>query len=1133
MENNKAYRIALERIEACIAEKATTLDLSSLGLEEIPKEVEECVWIENLDLGDNQLSVIEYLEKLTKLRHLNIGRYSDRQINNEKWTDRLYENSINTITGLDTLLNLETLNLSNNQIRGISGLENLSKLVELNLHGNKIRVIDKLDSLTSLVTLYLGVNNISEIGGLNNLHFLKNLYLFYNQIIEITGLENLICLEELQLRDNKITEIKGLQKLVSLKKLHLGNNQIKKVYGLEFLKNLIELNLSHNAVDEINGLNKLENLRELYLANNRIQYIQGLETFTSLQTLNLQDNQIDQIKGLENLKSLHTLDLSGNQIRQISGLEELKSLKILNLSNNLIEQIDEINTLISLTEIILSENKIEDLDSLLPFTNFKYPDKYFDISNNPVMEKIPPEVVTSGWPVISDWLLARQKPAPFIRIAEVKLLLLGNTNVGKSNLQHYFETGSSAFEGETTHGIRYKILSNLVEGVNLNCWDFGGQEFYHATHQLFFSPGALHLVLWSNTDVTRDGRNPETCFDLNYWLRCIEQLIGWQKEDGEDDQRKGNKIDTLVCENKIDLINYKSTLLNQTGLQEAFSDLELSFAAINLKPLKYMDGLKELIREKVEKLVNKCPPFYADYLQKIRKSNKAFVLVEDVGSDDKDDTIERVERTMEVFNNMGLLLYFPTIIKDKVFTLPQVLLDLLYEKVLSNPKKNCISYDEIKNSVANNELKLSTEQVTGLLLHFDLVFQIPDEPEFYFIPQYLSAPSSFIDFFQRHQFNQANIRIASDNFLMNVAMLKVFGNYGRYVKNDNKQEHLFWKDGIVIEKDRMLLMVKFDRAKQCIELYPDNHHNNFALQKEVVKFILEIPYQKHIYQRKNQLVKKFNVAPSEIKVETKDNLSERGIISWYSSYFNVLISLDGKFFASWNTIAKQVEQGIFQVQPTYETFDENTKAFIVKKKTVSVFDYNKYLPEKDKGQMKKVFISYSKEDLRMVNKFIEHLSALQLDGKIAHWYCTELTAGSDWNHEIQEHFDAADIVCFMISPNFMKTKYIHEHEIKKAFERTEKGDKLIIVPIILDFCKWTTKVNNLGDFTALPYMVKPVADFQNENMAWYIIQECLRLMIEKDLNPTGEDFYSTQPLPKDVLQILVRIAEGRVDNNTL
>ncbi len=1006
MENNEAYGKALERINACIAEIAITLDLSNLGLEVIPKEVGKCYWITEFDLSFNQITEIKGLEQLVELQRLNLSR-----------------NQITEIKGLEQLVGLQSLNLSNNQIN------------------------------------------------------------------EIKGLEQVVGLKAISLSDNKITEIKGLEQLVELQELYLSNNQIT----------------------EIKGLEQLGGLQSLLLSNNQITEIKGLEQLVGLQELRLSYNQITEIKRLEQLVGLQTLILSNNQISEIKGLEQLPSLK----------------------EVLLSDNWITKLEALLPLINLEYSDVYFSIGNNAVLQQLPSDLVEAGWAAIRDWLIATNNKEVFEPINEIKLLLLGNTNVGKSNLLNYFETNSLMYEEDTTHGIRYSALTNLIKDINVNCWDFGGQEFYHATHQLFFSPGGLHIVLWSKKDVQRFTNKPELCFDLSYWLRCIEQLISHQKDDNKDETNKRKKIEVLVCENKIDMSGYKTAHLNQPAIQEKFAELELTFTGINLVPLKYFESLKELIAEKARGLVLKRPPFYKKYLEKIRQRKSPFVLLKDIYNNDVDGSRKRVENTMEVFNNMGLLLYFPSIIPDKVFTQPQVLLDLLYEKVLHNKGNESITRQKINEAIDNNKLELQNQQVIELLLHFDLVFQIPDEPEVYFIPQYLSAPSSFIDFFHRHQFNQANIRIASDNFLMNVAMLKVFGKYGSYVKKDNKQDHLFWKDGIVIEKDNMLLMVKFDRVKQYIELYPDNHHNNFTLQKEVVRFILDIPNQKHIEQRRKELAKKFDVTPSEVKVKTKDKLIERGIMgSWYSGYFDVLISLDGKFFVPWTTIVKQVEQGIFQVQTVQELMIENNKEVIRKVKTISVFDYNKYLPEKDKGQMKKVFISYSKEDLRMVNKFIEHLSALQLDGKIAHWYCTELTAGGDWNHEIQEHFDAADIACFMISPNFMKTKYIHEHEIKKAFERKDKGKKLTIVPIILDFCKWTTKVNNLGDFTALPYMVKPVADFQNENMAWYIIQECLRLMIENDLNPNGEDFYRSQPLPKDVIKIFERIAEGRVDNNT-
>jgi internalin A len=140
-------------------------------------------------------------------------------------------------------------------------------------------------------------------------------------------------------------------------------------------------------------------------------------------------------------------------------------------------------------------------------------------------------------------------------------------------------------------------------------------------------------------------------------------------------------------------------------------------------------------------------------------------------------------------------------------------------------------------------------------------------------------------------------------------------------------------------------------------------------------------------------------------------------------------------------------------------------------------------------------------------------------------------AGGEWHTDIQDHFKQWDIICFMVSPNLMKTKYIHEYEIKKAFERKSHDANFKIVPIIIDFCQWTTEKNNLGKFTALPYTAKPVASFHNQNEAWYIVQACLRLMIEKNLDPTSDDFYEWQPLPKDIIEIYQRI-KGKVDANT-
>ncbi|MEO0627352.1 MAG: ADP-ribosylation factor-like protein, partial [Bacteroidota bacterium] len=81
----------------------------------------------------------------------------------------------------------------------------------------------------------------------------------------------------------------------------------------------------------------------------------------------------------------------------------------------------------------------------------------------------------------------------------VKLLINGNGHVGKTTLWSALKNLSNNIceygEGElkTTHGIRIEELT--VEGVDFWGWDFGGQEIYHGTHQLFFADGAVNVLV--------------------------------------------------------------------------------------------------------------------------------------------------------------------------------------------------------------------------------------------------------------------------------------------------------------------------------------------------------------------------------------------------------------------------------------------------------------------------------------------------------------------------------------------------------------------------------------------------------------------------------------------------------------
>lgn len=84
----------------------------------------------------------------------------------------------------------------------------------------------------------------------------------------------------------------------------------------------------------------------------------------------------------------------------------------------------------------------------------------------------------------------------------IKLLFTGNGNVGKSTLLCALrgEKGwrcSCSTDHDSTHGIQIGIFEK--EGVVFSFWDFGGQDVYGATHQLFYADEAVQLIVYDTT----------------------------------------------------------------------------------------------------------------------------------------------------------------------------------------------------------------------------------------------------------------------------------------------------------------------------------------------------------------------------------------------------------------------------------------------------------------------------------------------------------------------------------------------------------------------------------------------------------------------------------------------------------
>ncbi|UJS26452.1 leucine-rich repeat domain-containing protein [Thiothrix winogradskyi] len=267
--------------------------------------------------------------------------------------------------------NLESLNISNNKITDMCFLENLPHLKHLNLGGNQIKDASALEKSKKLETLDLSDNQVVNIASISHLTELRELYIAYQcqsndeLLLPISKLEKL---ETLSVRGNKIYDISLLSNLCKLQILDLGENEISDLSSLNTLTSLKAINLGNNKIYDISGIRNLIKLEILLIVNNDVSDISALKNLTNLKTLDFAHNRVSDISNLEKLKNLETLRFSHNQVMDLSILNLLNHLINVDCKENLVKNIACIKELIAskrLREFIAYGNPIEKVPFIL------------------------------------------------------------------------------------------------------------------------------------------------------------------------------------------------------------------------------------------------------------------------------------------------------------------------------------------------------------------------------------------------------------------------------------------------------------------------------------------------------------------------------------------------------------------------------------------------------------------------------------------------------------------------------------------------------------------------------------------------------------------------------------------------
>jgi len=571
-------------------------------------------------------------------------------------------------------------------------------------------------------------------------------------------------------------------------------------------------NPSYNRHLELSGLKlklipkeviELEDLKSLSLFRNQLSDIKLLEGSTSLTSLFLFNNQLSDIKPLEGLTSLTLLHLSENQLSDIKPLEGLTSLTALYLYGN---QIEDLYT----TPKSVLESRLKWLK--------QFPKLKLQIEDNPFIKenkKIKQELYSSGGGAnhydvfISDLrqAISEEKNGGDEKdqlVLPKKMLLLGNSDAGKSTFCDYL-LNNKKFADDNKASTEVLSIQKWEYTKNKNdytfIYDFGGQDFYHGTYQMFLSNESLYVVLWDkNTDYnhkvykeTEQRKNPYINYDLRYWVSNIEYLTkelpevrnlrleekslteeeqNLELDKTEDGLYQGNPLETVVLvENKID-IPYKerakkilSPIINcKEQFRISLVKKAKGVAAINERRALLVNYLKDELNEmhSTESFTTIPRNIIEAFLNKREEliKEKDIILIKDFANsifgeshprwwnDIKDQGIKRqmaeLRLALQLLHNRGLLLYYHDVpqLENSIFIDPEQVLKDIKEGIIKKASVK-VKGDEVTNGkLSENDLKGFKKSLLAIAINQQIVFDnslsnVPEE--YYIIPAFLEA----------------------------------------------------------------------------------------------------------------------------------------------------------------------------------------------------------------------------------------------------------------------------------------------------------------------------------------------------------------------------------------------------------
>ncbi|MCA0229157.1 MAG: CHAT domain-containing protein [Bacteroidetes bacterium] len=584
--------------------------------------------------------------------------------------------------------------------------------------------------------------------------------------------------------------------------LSMGNSQLKKLVLGKEAEALEYFYLSGSeSLEEVVFEVPLPQLTHLYLNNCAIERITFPAGFRSLQQIYLQKNGLQRLVFEGDCPELLLLDAS--------------------------------------------DNCLEEFYLPFPFEKLSY---LYLLGQDNHPRNIPSEVIGQG-PNCSDRVKAffrASLQSGDILNHEAKCIFFGNGRAGKTTLSHQLRKNEFDPTIQYTHGIlieeweileqdfseelkekiakeqtsyqerRNRTLPDLSK-IQLNVWDFGGQEYFHATHRLFLNNNVLYLLVWEQST---NQQNEETGdYPASYWQANINHYAPQNT--------------TLTVQNKEK---------GRAAINHAQGCYKVALR-VDSKPRPYeldIEVLKEAIIQQLPHLsylAVPIPKLYDDIRQELRalKSSQPYLLFNDYKNlcqriDKTADKIMQNESDLKALTTFlhetGCIICYRyddkkknDTLHDYVFINPQWVTETIYHILDEGTLVQNGEFDRLHVAnvleVKQNVIRDSAVWLE-LMTQFELIFQKKNEENQFITPQYL--PKKCHDLSEKAWNNLIEdlpyqLVLHYPDFLPKSVISRFICRYGNLAKD------YYWKYGIVFHSGGEEAYVHCDYDKKSITVH--------------------------------------------------------------------------------------------------------------------------------------------------------------------------------------------------------------------------------------------------------------------------------------------------------------------------